>query len=205
MVLAIANEVCSAHGLECITQKGPMLGIVIAQKGFVQPAALFTFDHIDLFTVDHLILAVGNDGQFAKFCDVAAHPELASDSRFSKNSVRVKNRHVLVPLLEKIMLTRTKAQWLPALESAKVPCGAINNLSEVFADPQVAARNMINTWQHPHQKDLRLVASPLKLSLTPVRQDHAPPQLGQHTAQLLKEVLSYSDAQIEQLQSKGVI
>jgi crotonobetainyl-CoA:carnitine CoA-transferase CaiB-like acyl-CoA transferase len=154
---------------------------------------------------DHLILAVGNDGQFAKFCDVAGHPELASDPRFSKNSERVKNRLVLVPLLENIMLTRTKAQWLQSLESAKVPCGAINNLSEVFEDPQVAARNMIDTWQHPHQKDLRLVASPLKLSLTPVRQDHAPPQLGQHTTQLLKEVLCYSDAQIEQLQNKGVI
>jgi len=154
---------------------------------------------------DHLILAVGNDGQFAKFCDVAGHPELATDPRFSKNTERVKNRHVLVPLLEKIMMTRTKAQWLPALESAKVPCGAINNLSEVFADPQVAARNMIHTWQHPHQKDLRLVASPLKLSLTPVRQDHVPPQLGQHTAQLLGEVLGFNDAQIEQLQSKGVI
>jgi crotonobetainyl-CoA:carnitine CoA-transferase CaiB-like acyl-CoA transferase len=154
---------------------------------------------------DHLILAVGNDGQFAKFCDLAGQPELASDPRFSKNSERVKNRSVLVPLLEKIMMTRTKAQWLPALESAKVPCGAINNLSEVFADPQVSARHMINTWQHPHQKDLRLVASPLKLSLTPVRQDHAPPQLGQHTAQLLKEVLGYSNAQIQQLQSKGVV
>jgi crotonobetainyl-CoA:carnitine CoA-transferase CaiB-like acyl-CoA transferase len=154
---------------------------------------------------DHLILAVGNDGQFAKFCDVAGHPELASDPRFSKNTERVKNRQVLVPILENIMMTRTKAQWLPALESAKVPCGAINNLSEVFEDPQVAARNMIDTWQHPHQKNLRLVASPLKLSLTPVRQDHAPPQLGQHTAQVLNEVLGYSDAQIEQLQSKGVI
>ena len=154
---------------------------------------------------DHLILAVGNDGQFAKFCDVAGHPELASDPRFSKNTERVKNRQVLVPMLENIMMKRTKAQWLPALESAKVPCGAINNLSEVFEDPQVAARNMIDTWQHPHQKDLRLVASPLKLSLTPVRQDHAPPQLGQHTAQLLNEVLGYSDAQIERLQSKGVI
>ena len=154
---------------------------------------------------DHLILAVGNDGQFAKFCDVAGHPELAIDPRFSKNTGRVQNRKVLVPILEDIMMTRSKAQWLPALESAKVPCGAINNLSEVFADPQVAARNMINTWQHPHQKDLRLVASPLKLSLTPVRHDHAPPQLGQNTAQLLNEVLGYSDAQIQQLQSKGVI
>jgi len=154
---------------------------------------------------DHLILAVGNDGQFAKFCDVAGRAELATDPRFSKNTERVKNRSVLVPLLEQIMLTRTKAEWLPALESAKVPCGAINNLSEVFADPQVIARNMVNTWQHPHQKDLRLVASPLKLSLTPVRQDNVPPQLGQHTGQLLNEVLGYSDAHIEQLQSKGVI
>jgi crotonobetainyl-CoA:carnitine CoA-transferase CaiB-like acyl-CoA transferase len=154
---------------------------------------------------DHLILAIGNDGQFAKFCEVAGHTHLATDLRFSKNTERVKNRSILVPLLEKIMLTRPKAEWLSALELAKVPCGAINNLAEVFADPQVAARNMVSTWQHPHQKDLQLVASPLKLSLTPVRQDHVPPQLGQHTAQLLSEVLGYNDAQIEQLKSKSVI
>ena len=137
--------------------------------------------------------------------EVADHPELALDPRFSKNTERVKNRAVLVPLLEKIMLTRPKATWLSALELAKVPCGAINSLAEVFADPQVTARNMVSTWQHPHQKDLQLVASPLKLSLTPVRQDHVPPQLGQHTAQLLSEVLGYGPAQIEQLQNKGVI
>ena len=154
---------------------------------------------------DHLILAVGNDGQYAKFCDVAGHPELAADARFAKNTDRVKNRQVLVPLLEKIMLTRTKADWLSALESAKVPCGAINNLSEVFADPQVAAREMVSTWQHPHQKDLKLVASPLKLSETPVRQDHVPPLLGQHTATLLKEVLGYDDAQISALKNQDII
>lgn len=154
---------------------------------------------------DHLILAVGNDGQYAKFCDVAGHPELAADARFAKNTDRVKNRQVLVPLLEKIMLTRTKADWLSALESAKVPCGAINNLSEVFADPQVAAREMVSTWQHPHQKDLKLVASPLKLSETPVRQEHVPPLLGQHTATLLKEVLGYDDAQISALKNQDII
>jgi len=154
---------------------------------------------------DHLILAVGNDGQYAKFCDVAGHPELATDARFAKNTDRVKNRQVLVPLLEKIMLTRTKADWLSALESAKVPCGAINNLSEVFADPQVAAREMVSTWQHPHQKDLKLVASPLKLSETPVRQDHVPPLLGQHTTTLLKEVLGYDDAQINALKNQDII
>ena len=154
---------------------------------------------------DHLILAVGNDGQYAKFCDVAGHPELASDSRFAKNTDRVKNRGVLVPMLEAILLTRTKADWLSALEAAKVPCGAINNLAEVFADPHVQARNMVNTWQHPYQQDLRLVASPLKLSRTPVRQDHPPPQLGQHTTQLLQEVLGYDVSHIEQLKNKGVI
>jgi len=154
---------------------------------------------------DHLILAVGNDGQYAKFCDVAGHPEMASDSRFAKNTDRVKNRGVLVPMLEAILLTRTKADWLSALEAAKVPCGAINNLAEVFADPHVQARNMVNTWQHPYQQDLRLVASPLKLSRTPVRQDHPPPQLGQHTTQLLQEVLGYDVSHIEQLKNKGVI
>ena len=154
---------------------------------------------------DHLILAVGNDGQYAKFCDVAGHPELAVDARFAKNTDRVKNRQVLVPMLEKIMLTRTKADWLSALEAAKVPCGAINNLSEVFADPHVAARQMVSTWQHPNQKDLKLVASPLKLSLTPVRKDHVPPQLGQHTDVLLKEVLRYTDAQIAALRNQDII
>ena len=154
---------------------------------------------------DHLILAVGNDGQYAKFCDVAGHSELAKDARFVKNTDRVKNRSVLVPLLEKIMLTRTKADWLSALEAAKVPCGAINNLSEVFADPQVAARHMVTTWQHAHQKELKLVASPLKLSVTPVRIDHVPPQLGQHTSELLQEVLGYDLEKIERLKDKDVI
>ena len=154
---------------------------------------------------DHLILAVGNDGQYAKFCEVAGHPELAADVRFAKNTDRVKNRQVLVPLLETIMLTRSKADWLSALEAAKVPCGAINNLSEVFADPQVEAREMVSTWQHPHQKDLKLVSSPLKLSVTPVRKDHVPPQLGQHTEVLLKEVLGYTDAQIEALRHQDII
>ena len=154
---------------------------------------------------DHLILAVGNDNQFAKFCEVAGHAELATDPRFAKNTDRVKNRAVLVPMLEKIMMTRCKSSWLTALEAAKVPCGAINNLNEVFQDPQVLARQMVNTWQHPHNAGLKLVASPLKLSLTPVRQAHAPPQLGQHSSELLQEVLGYSQARIEGLKSKGII
>ena len=85
------------------------------------------------------------------------------------------------------------------------PGDIVRGVAEVFADPHVQARNMVNTWQHPYQQDLRLVASPLKLSRTPVRQDHPPPQLGQHTTQLLQEVLGYDVSHIEQLKNKGVI
>ena len=154
---------------------------------------------------DHLILAVGNDSQYAKFCAVAGHPELAGDPQYAKNKDRVRNRSVLVPLLEAIMLTRSKADWLAALEAAKVPCGAINNLAEVFADPQIEARNMVTHWQHPVQSDLKLVSSPIKLSVTPVRTDLAPPLLGQHTDEVLRKVLNYSKAQLSDLKHKEVI
>lgn len=154
---------------------------------------------------EHIILAVGNDGQFAKFCDVAGCPELASDVRFAKNQDRVRNRLVLVPLLEAIMRTRSKAAWLAALETAKVPCGAINNLAEVFADPQVTQRGMVDTWQHPLQQGLRLVASPMKLGRTPVRTDLPPPLLGEHTAQVLGELLGWGPEQIAALQEDKVI
>jgi crotonobetainyl-CoA:carnitine CoA-transferase CaiB-like acyl-CoA transferase len=154
---------------------------------------------------DHLILAVGNDGQFAKFCEVAGRPELARDERFARNQDRVRNRAVLVPMLEAVMKTRSKAQWLPALEAAKVPCGAINNLAEVFADPQVRERGMVNEWDHPLAPGLRLVASPMKLSETPVRCDSPPPLLGQHTDEVLSRVLGWSAARITALREQGVI
>ena len=154
---------------------------------------------------DHLILAVGNDSQYVKFCKVANISELATNPLFAKNRDRVLNREQLVPILESVMKTRTKADWLNALETAKVPCGAINNLAEVFADPQIEARNMLTRWQHPVKGDLRLVSSPLKLSVTPVRTDLPPPLLGQHTDEVLQSVLSYSDAKLLELKSTKVI
>jgi crotonobetainyl-CoA:carnitine CoA-transferase CaiB-like acyl-CoA transferase len=154
---------------------------------------------------DHLILAVGNDSQYAKFCEVAGRPELATDARFLKNQDRVRNRDVLVPLLEPIMKTRGKAQWLAALEQAKVPCGAINNLDEVFADPQVRERGMVTEWQHPLQPALRLVSSPIKLSATPVRADWPPPMLGQHTEEVLRELLDCTDDRLSELKKGKVI
>jgi len=154
---------------------------------------------------DHLILAVGNDGQYVKFCDVAGCPQLATDPRFAKNQDRVRNRAELVPALETIMKTRTKAQWLSALEAAKVPCGAINNIAEVFADPQVNHRGMVTQWEHPLQPSLRLVSSPIKLSETPVRTEMPPPLLGQHTEQVLRELLDCSDDRLAQLRNGKVI
>ena len=158
---------------------------------------------------DHLILAVGNDAQYVKFCKVANIPELGVNPLFAKNRDRVLNRQQLVPILEAVMKTRSKADWLAALEAAKVPCGAINNLAEVFADPQIEARNMVTHWQHPVDADLKLVSSPIKLSATPVRVPHAgglpPPLLGQHTEDVLRSVLDYSDAQIAVLKDQRVV
>lgn len=154
---------------------------------------------------DHLILAVGNDGQFAKFCAVAGMPELASDPRFAKNADRVRHRDVLVPLLEQVMRQRPKAQWLKALEDAKVPCGAINNLAEVFADPHVLERDMVTTWQHPVAGQVDLVSSPLKLSATPVRRDLPPPLLGQHTDEVLSQLLQLDAQQLADLRQQKVI
>jgi crotonobetainyl-CoA:carnitine CoA-transferase CaiB-like acyl-CoA transferase len=154
---------------------------------------------------DHVILAVGNDGQYAKFCEVAGRPELATDPRFVRNQDRVRNRAVLVPILEEVMKTRTKPEWLRPLEAAKVPCGAINNIGEVFADPHVRERGMVHAWEHPLAGDLDLVASPIKLGGTPVRTDLPPPLLGQHTEQVLGELLGWDEARIAALRKQEVI
>jgi len=152
----------------------------------------------------HLILAVGNDGQFAKFCDVAGCPELARDPRFVRNADRVRHRATLVPQLAARLKTRTRADWLGALEAAKVPCGPINDLAEVFADPQVRSRGMTVPMAHPLTDALRLVASPIKLSATPVQYRRAPPLLGEHTDAVLGE-LGLSAGEIADLRGCGAL
>ena len=136
----------------------------------------------------HLILAVGNDAQFERFCAVAGCPELARDERYARNADRVRHRATLVPLLAERLRRRARADWLAALEAAKVPCGPINDLAEVFADPQVRERGMTVTVPHPYTDALELVASPMKLSATPVQLKRPPPLLGQHTDEVLAEI-----------------
>ena len=152
----------------------------------------------------HLILAVGNDGQFAKFCVVAGQPALALDPLYTRNADRVRHRETLVPLLAALLIQRSKSDWLAALEAAKVPCGAINSLDEVFADPQVRKRGMTVAMPHPLTDSLRLVASPIKLSATPVQYARPPPLLGEHTAEVLAAA-GLNDAQIAGLRASGVV
>jgi len=152
----------------------------------------------------HLILAVGNDEQFRRFCAVAGCPDLAADERFTRNALRVRNRALLVPLLAERLRQRTRGDWLAALDAAKVPCGPINDLADVFADPQVLERGMRVAVPHPLSDQLELVASPLKLSATPVTLRHAPPLLGQHTDEVLGE-LGLDAAELAQLREQHVI
>ncbi|PTT83490.1 CoA transferase [Pelomonas sp. HMWF004] len=152
----------------------------------------------------HLILAVGNDRQFAKFCDVAGQPEWAVDARFATNAERVRHREVLVPQLEAAIRQRPRAHWLAALEAAKVPCGSINSIAEALNDPQAQARGTVVGMPHPLTPDLRLVANPIKLSATPVSYRHAPPLLGQHSDELLQQA-GFTAEEISAWRADGIV
>jgi len=153
----------------------------------------------------HLIVAVGNDGQFQKFAAVLGRPELAGDERFASNPARVRNREVLVPLLADIMRAKTRAHWIAVLEQAGVPCGPINDLQEVFEDPQVQARGLQVELPHPSAGQVNLVASPMRLSATPPQYDMPPPLLGQHTDEVLGELLGYDAGRIAALREKKIL
>jgi crotonobetainyl-CoA:carnitine CoA-transferase CaiB-like acyl-CoA transferase len=138
------------------------------------------------------ILTIGNDGQFTRFCAVAGHPEWSDDPRFATNVQRVGHREVLIPLIRQVTVFRTTAQWVADLGAAGVPCGPINNLAEVFDDPQVRARGLRVSMDHPLSGKVDLVANPIKLSRTPVRYRSAPPLLDQHAAEVLYDWLGLS-------------
>ncbi|NUB24961.1 CaiB/BaiF CoA transferase family protein [Azospirillum brasilense] len=153
----------------------------------------------------HIILAVGNDGQFTKFCQVAGRPELAQDPRYATNPARVANRKELVPILELLLEQRTSRDWLSALEAVGVPCGPINDVSQVFADPHVQARHIHQDLPHPTAGTVPTVASPIRYSATPIEHTVAPPTLGQHTDAVLEQALGLCAADIAALREKGVV
>ena len=153
----------------------------------------------------HLILAVGNDSQFAKFCEAADRRAWATDERFARNADRVRHRAILVPLVAEVMRTRTQHAWLAALEALGVPCGPINRLDQVFADPQLAARGLRMDLPHPLAGSVPQVGTPIRFSATPAAYGRPPPLLGEHTAEVLRERLALDPRAIAALAARGVI
>jgi len=153
----------------------------------------------------HFILAVGNDDQFRRLCAHIEVPEMADDERFATNGARVEHRDQLIPILQTVFEQRSSAHWLEHLEAAGVPCGPINRIDEVFADPQVQARGMQVEAPHPLAGVVPLVGSPLKLSRTPTTEAVAPPTLGQHTEEVLRDLLELDQAELDRLYEGAVI
>ncbi len=151
------------------------------------------------------ILTVGNDSQFRKFTEVAGRPELGGDPRFATNKLRVANRAELVPLIRQLTVFKTTAEWVAQLEAVGVPCGPINDLAQVFADPQVRARGLAMQLPHALAGLVPQVASPIRLSETPVEYRNAPPLLGEHTQQVLEQVLGLDAGVVEGLRRSGVL
>ena len=153
----------------------------------------------------HIIVAAGNDTQYRRFVEAGGCPELANDPRFVTNPQRVELRNILVPMLAAMVSKKTKADWIGLLEKAGVPCGPINNLYEVVNDPQVQARQCVFELPHSTAGNVTLVANPIHMSATPPRYNAAPPLLGQHTDEISKELLTYSERELRSLRTKKII
>ena len=153
----------------------------------------------------YLMLAVGNDRQFATFVTLAGRPELATDVRFARNAARVAHRAELVPIIAAILATRSTRAWIDALSGAAVPSGPINTLAEVFAEPQVQHRKMRIDLPHPLAGTVPQVRNPILYSRTTLEYTQAPPLLGQHTAAVLEQELGLDPAAIAALRARGVL
>jgi formyl-CoA transferase len=146
-----------------------------------------------------IIIAVGNDEQYRRFCETGGCPELVTDPRFLRVRDRIRNRDELIPLLSRMVEQRTSQQWIDALEAASVPCGPINNLAQVFENPQVKARGLRVDIEREDAGPVKLVGSPMRFSATPVRYTLPPPRLGEHTREVLTQLLGYDEAALAEL------
>jgi crotonobetainyl-CoA:carnitine CoA-transferase CaiB-like acyl-CoA transferase len=151
-----------------------------------------------------MVLAVGNDSQFVKFCDALGLPELARDERFVKNASRVRNLETLRPIIAQRLREKNRSEWVAALDAAGVPAGPINTVPEVFEDPQVKHRAMLTSLAHPLAPSVPLVASPMRFQQTPLKHERPPPLLGEQSAEILHEI-GIDDARIAQLRQAGVV
>ncbi len=155
----------------------------------------------------YIMVTIGNDAQFGRFCEFAGVAELARDARFAGNGDRVQNRDALIDLLRPVFAAKSSTFWLDGLENLNIGCGPINNIDQVFADRQVKDRGMVVKMSHPTAGDnpVPLIASPLRFSGTPVSYRHPPPVLGEHTNDVLRDVLDLDDAELALLKETGII
>ncbi|RQZ20994.1 CoA transferase [Burkholderia sp. Bp9031] len=160
----------------------------------------------DFPTADgYMIIAVGNDGQFRSLCAALAQPAWADDPRFSTNPARVEHRNELIASIRALTVGRSTAEWVAVMEARGVPCGPINRLDEVFADPHVKARGVRIEMSHPIAEDVPLVANPIRMSETPVQYRQPPPTLGEHTGKVLQDWLDLNESQVADLRSARVV
>jgi crotonobetainyl-CoA:carnitine CoA-transferase CaiB-like acyl-CoA transferase len=160
----------------------------------------------DFPTADgYMIIAIGNDSQFASFCNALGKPEWGRDERFATNPQRVKNRKELIALIRGMTVIRTTSEWIAVMEEAGVPCGPINSLDKVFDDPQVQARGMRIEMPHPLAGEVPLVANPIRMSESPVQYHRPPPMLGEHTEEVLGGWLDMSESELTDLRLKKIV
>jgi crotonobetainyl-CoA:carnitine CoA-transferase CaiB-like acyl-CoA transferase len=190
----------SIQGMNYLTS-GEVPGLLGNAHPNIVPYAVFP-------TADgNIIIAVGNDEQFRRFCDFAGIPDVAKDERYAKNEARVRNRADVSKIVADVMSKKPTAYWIEGLEKNKISCGPINKIDQVFADEQVVARDMSITMPHPAagNQPVKLIGSPIKMSGTPVTYRAAPPMMGQHTDEVLKELLGLDAKAVADLRAKGAI